>query len=81
MNLFQLIMLFTFPSGYLEAELVHGVNLVEIIHNKVKQRCSDSNRAVVFSGFVYLDLINLSFQDLRVSNKNMERERTKGEEV
>ena len=68
-------MLFTFPSGYLEAELVHGVNLVEIIHNKIEQRCSDSNRAVVFSGFIYLDLVNLSFQDLRVSEKQRHRER------
>ncbi len=56
----------TFPSGYLEAELVHGVDLVEIVHDKVEQRSSDSNGTIVFSGFVYLHLINFSFQDLRV---------------
>lgn len=50
---------------YLEAELVHGVDLVEIIHDKVEQRRSDSNRTIVLSGFVYLHLINFSFQDLR----------------
>ncbi len=50
---------------YLEAELVHGVDLVEIVHDKVEQRRSDSNRAIVFSCFVYLHLVNFSFQDLR----------------
>lgn len=64
-NLFLLKVFFTFQSVYLEAELVHGIDLVEIIHNKVEQRRSDSNGTVVFSGFIYLDLINLSFQDLR----------------
>lgn len=52
-------------TPYLEAELVHGVDLVEVVHYKVEKRSSDSNRTIVFSGFVYHHFINFSFQDLR----------------
>lgn len=67
-----------FASGYLEAELVHGVDLVKIIHDKVEQRSSDSNRAIVLSGLVYLYFINFCFQNLRMRDdrkkKKYERE-------
>lgn len=53
------------PAGYLEAELVHGIDLVEIIHDKVEQRSSHSNRAIVFSSLIYLHLINFGFQNLK----------------
>lgn len=62
-----------FTSGYLEAELVHGVDLVKIIHDKVEQRSSDSNRAIVFSGFIYLYFINFCFQNLRMRDDRKKR--------
>lgn len=60
---------FTVSSGYLETELVHGVDLVQVIHDKVKQRCSDSNGAIVFSGFIYFHLINLCFYYLKMRDR------------
>lgn len=62
-------------SSYLEAELVHGVDLVEVVHDKVEQRSSDSNGTIVFSGFVYLHLVDFSFQDLRIKMEEDRRKR------
>lgn len=62
----------------LEAELVHGVDLVEIVHDEVEQRSSDGNRTVEFSGFVYLHFIDFGFHDLK--NKGW-REKTGEEEM
>lgn len=66
-NEYECLLLLSLPfcPGYLEAELVHGVDLIQIVHDKVEKRSPDSNRTVVFSGFVYLHLIYFSFQDLR----------------
>lgn len=50
---------------YLEAELVHGVDLVEIVHDEVEQRGSDSDGPIVLSGLVDLHFIHFGFQDLR----------------
>lgn len=54
-----------FLSGYLQAELIHWVDLVKIIHDKVEQGCSGSYRTIVFPGIIYLLFINFSFQNLR----------------
>lgn len=55
-------------SAYLQTELIHGVDLVQIIHDEVKQGRSDSYGTIVLSGFVYLHLINFSFQHLQVED-------------
>lgn len=62
------------PSEYLEAELVHGVDLVEIIHDEVEQRCSDSHRTIVFSGFIYFHLVHFCFQNLKIKNGNYSKQ-------
>lgn len=53
-------------SGHLQTELIHGVDLVQVVHDKVKQGRPDSYGAIVLSGFVYLHLINFSFQHLQL---------------
>ena len=50
--------------GYLEAELVHGVDLVQVVHDEVKQGGPHGYGAVVFPGLVDLHLIHLGLQDL-----------------
>lgn len=63
-------------SGYLEAELVHGVDLIEIVHDEVQQRSSNGNRTIVFSSFIYLHFINFCFQNLTMrDDKNRKQEK------
>lgn len=63
------------PSGYLKAELVHGVDLVKVIHDEVEQRSSDCNRTIVLSGFIYFYFVNFSFQHLRERDFKKHEER------
>lgn len=60
-------------SSYLEAELVHWINLVQVIHDEVEQRRSDCDRAIVLSGVVYFHFINFGLQDLRTQRKRMQK--------
>lgn len=53
-----------FFLAHLEAELVHGVYLVQIVHDEIEQRGPDGDGAIVLPGLVYLHLIDFGFQHL-----------------
>lgn len=62
-------------SGYLQTELIHGVDLVQVIHDKVKQGRPDGYGTIVLPGFVYLHLIHFSFQHLRTEDPKLKIKR------
>lgn len=67
--------------GYLQTELIHGVDLVQIIHDEVKQGRPDSYGTIVLPGFVYLHLINFSFQHLRMEDPRLKIKRKEMSDV
>lgn len=50
---------------YLQRELVHGMDFIQVVHDEVKQRRSGCRRSVMFTSLVYLTLRHFGHFDLQ----------------